>query len=108
MKLLDHRVKNLPVGKPNAKHFLSFFSWFWVTKMAHIISLVMLAMILWVEIFSAKLQSQGQSDFNWTFLPVAFLLLKIPLNVVLRVKLLGINGIFDMANGFLSVVFPIR
>lgn len=100
----ERHQKNLELQSSKLTSNLSFLAWFFTIKIGHILSLVLLAMVIWIEMFSEA--NPVYLEVNVKFLPVCILLLAFPLNLVIFKKFVKDEDAFAVAHGLLSAVFP--
>ena len=75
--------------------------------MSQIFSVVTLALLAWIELFSGDMTSEGFS-INIHILPFLILLLAVPINVALYLYYVRDDTTYKLANAALSSVFPSR
>ena len=111
--------------------FQAWFLWFDTAKITTIISLLLLSMISWVEMFSTELTEMGRAlvngnivssgnhdhmldiadkSFKFSFqVPIILLLMSFPINAYLHNKYVqDEDNTYALAHGVLSAVFPAR
>jgi hypothetical protein len=105
---LDHRVQGLPRKGSRIVNFISFYAWFSVSKVTVIISLLLLSIIGWLEMFGNPSILPYASPINEFIVPVIILYLSFGVNQYLHKKYVQEDGPYSMAHGALSAVFPAR
>ncbi|TRY78633.1 hypothetical protein TCAL_14430 [Tigriopus californicus] len=118
LQKLDHRVKNLqhfesassPSSSASSSSFLgifTFLAWLVSTKLAQIFSLILMALIMWIEVLSGNLSGFAVT-LSVEFAPVFLLFLAFPLNFLYHRKYVQDDEMYHHAHGILSAIFPSR
>ena len=109
LTLLDHRVKSLALQGKKWKVLLSYMTWFGTTHMSSIVSLVLLAVVSWVEMFSVEhMGVTAESGINAAFTPIIILVLAFPFNVWAHNAFVRDENPYKFGHSFVSAVFPAR
>lgn len=118
LQKLDHRVKNLQPFESESESssittpssfsgIFTFLAWLISTKMAQIFSLILMALIMWIEVLSGNLSGLAVT-LSAEFAPVFLLLLAFPLNFLFHRKYVQDDEMYHHAHGILSAIFPSR
>jgi hypothetical protein len=74
---------------------------------SQIFSVVTLALLAWIELFSGDMTSEGFS-INIHILPFLILVLAVPVNIALYLYYVQDDTTYKLAHAALSAVFPSR
>ncbi len=105
---LDHRVQLLPRCGSRVANFLAWFAWFEVAKVTCMISLTVLALIGWLEMFSNDVLFPFLPAVNEFAVPMIILYLTFPINNFLHQKFVQEDDPYTQAHGTNCAVFPRR
>merc|ERR1719188_106915 len=104
---LDHRVQQLPRQGDTVLGTFLWFSWFNTQWFTTLISLTVLCLIGWVEMFSNDILLDIPS-INYFITPIVILYCSFPINQWLHAKNVQEDDPYSRAHGTLSAVFPAR
>ena len=101
MAKFDRKQKNLMF---NTSKTVSFVGWMIISHLGHLASLVLLAMVAWIELLW---ESAGAPNLIY-LIPITVLILAFPMNFWLHQRFAKSGDEFESAHGFLSAVFPTK
>ena len=89
------------------KQGVTFLLWFCTTKISQVFSVVTLALLAWIELFSGDMTQKGFS-INVHILPFLILVVAVPVNIALYLYYVQDDTTYKLAHAVLSAVFPSR